>query len=125
VTAFLERHRFEKVGSDDLESALESETGLDLAPYFKTWIFGTALPRLRYSHHTVRVGAAHRTTIDVSAENVPGPIPLELAVTHQIGRAVLHVMLPPQGGRFSVDTPTEPRKVEINGDRGILASIGS
>jgi hypothetical protein len=125
VTTFLERNRFEKVGSGDLQAALESESGLDLAPYFKLWIFGTALPRLRYSHHTARVGAQYRTTVEVSAENVPGPIPLELAVTHQIGRAVLHVMLPPQGGRFSVDTPSEPRKVEINGDRGVLAWIGS
>jgi hypothetical protein len=125
VTTFLELHRFGKVGTDDLQSALERETGLDLAPYFRQWIFGTALPRLRYSHRTARAGEAHRTTIEVNAENVPGPIPLELAVTHQIGRAVLHVVLPPQGGRFSVDTPTEPRKVEINADRGVLAWTGS
>jgi peptidase M1-like protein len=125
MTKFLESHRFEKVGTDDLQSALEAESGLDLAPYFRQWIFGTALPRLRYSYKTARAGATLRTTIEVSAENVPGPIPLELGVTHQIGRAVLHVMLPPQGGRYSVDTPTEPRKVEINADRGVLASTGS
>jgi hypothetical protein len=83
------------------------------------------LPRLRYTHRSTKNGGEQKTEIDVRGENLPGPVPLELAVTHQTGRSTLRVTLPAEGGRFSVTTPTAARKVEINADRGLLAIVGS
>jgi len=120
LLAFQSEHRFAKAGTDDLRMAFESVSGRDLSAYFRLWIFGTALPRLRYSHQTTPTGSEQRTAIDVSAENLPGPVPLELAVIYERGRAAVRVTLPPEGGRFSVETPTRPRKVEVNADRGLL-----
>jgi hypothetical protein len=58
----------------------------------------------------------------VNPSNLPGPVPLELTVTHDGGRKSMRVTLLPTGGTFSIDTPAPPRKVEINADRGLLAS---
>ena len=125
ITTFQEAHRFAKAGTDDLRMALEEASGLDLSAYFRQWVFGTELPRLRFTHHTTVVGAEHRTEIDVRGDNLPGPLPLELTVLHRTGRATLHVTLPAEGARFSITTPTAPRKVEINTDRELLAAVGS
>ena len=109
----------------ELRAALEAATGNDLAAYFREWIFGTTLPRLEFTHRAETVGNEHRTAIDVSASNLPGPVPLELMVTHDGGRKRLRVTLQPAGGTFSIDTPAPPRKVEINADRGLLAASKS
>ncbi len=125
VVSFQETHRYGKAGTDDLREALEAASGLDLSAYFRQWVFGTALPRLRYTHQSTRVGKEQRTDIDVRGENIPGPLPLELAVTDETGRSAVRVTLPVEGSRFTVTTPTPPRKVEINADRGLLAIVGS
>jgi hypothetical protein len=33
------------------------------------------------------------------------------------------VTLPKQGGTFSIETPTRPRRVELNRDRGLLVRV--
>jgi len=44
-------------------------------------------------------------------------------VTHGAGEDTFEVILDPAGGRFTLETPTRPRKVEINDDRGLLANV--
>jgi aminopeptidase N len=122
ITAFQESHRYAKAGTDDLRAALEAATGSDLSAYFREWIFGTTLPSLQFTHRAQVIGEAHRTAIEVNPSNLPGPVPLELTVTHDGGRKSVRVTLLPTGGTFSIDTPAPPRKVEINADRGLLAS---
>jgi aminopeptidase N len=125
LVSFQETHRYGKAGTDDLRAALEDASGLDLSAYFRQWVFGTALPRLRYTHHSTKAGTEERTEIDVRGENIPGPLPLELSVVHRTGRSAVRVTLPVEGSRFTVTTPTPARKVEINADRGLLATVGS
>ncbi|MFI5184376.1 MAG: M1 family aminopeptidase [Vicinamibacteria bacterium] len=125
LVSFQESHRFGKAGTDDLRGALENASGLDLSPYFKQWVFETKLPRLRFTRHSTRTSSEHSTDIEVHGENLPGPLPLELAVIHESGRSAVRVTLPPEGKRFTVITPSAPRRVEINGDRGLLATVGS
>ena len=55
--------------------------------------------------------------------NLPGPVPLQVAVTTEGGREEQTVSLAAEGGRFTVTTPRLPRKVEINGDRALLARV--
>jgi aminopeptidase N len=120
LTAIQEKRRYGKAGTDDLREALEAASGRDLKAYFKEWVYGTTLPRLRFSHKTTGSGAEHSTEIEVHAENLPGPVPLELTVVHRSGRQSLRVELPPEGGRWTVATPDSVRRVEVNADRGLL-----
>ena len=56
------------------------------------------------------------------AEGLPGPVPLLIALgTEGDGRRE-RVQLPPEGGSWTFETTVRPR-VELNGDRGLLARI--
>jgi hypothetical protein len=120
---FQRRFRFSRVGTDDLREALEAAAGLELRPYFDQWIDGTLIPTLRFDHSTASLPDGYRTSVSVQAEHLPGPLPLEVSVQHREGRATRRVTLPKQGGTFSIETPTRPRRVELNRDRGLLVRV--
>lgn len=123
VRRFLAERRFSKAGTDDLREALEAASEKDLSPYFETWVYGTALPVLRYASRTESSAAGYRTVVEVRPRDLPGTVPLQITVTTPEGREEQTVSLPPEGGRFAIVTRRAPRKVEINGDRTLLARV--
>ena len=123
VRSFLETHRYGKAGTDDLREALEEASGMDLSPYFREWIYGTTLPLLRFTSRSERGERGYRTTVEVSPQSLPGPVPLEISVVYQGGTAVETVKLPPEDTTFTIETPGAPRKVELNRRRALLASV--
>jgi hypothetical protein len=122
--AFLERHRYAKAGAEDLRAALEDASGRDLRPYFERWIYDTGLPAIAWSASTARpAGGGFRTTFDVRPQGLPGPLPLQLAVATGGGREARVVLVEPTGGSWTIDTRSEPRRLAVNEDRGLLARI--
>jgi hypothetical protein len=118
---FLESHRFAKAGTEDLRAALEKASGRDLRPYFERWIYGTGLPTLVWAEHTESTPEGHRTTVEVRPRDLPGPFPIEIAVTTHAGREAHRVVLEPGGGAWTFETADSPRRIEVNDDRGLLA----
>ena len=123
LTAFQGDHRFGKAGSEDLRAALEKASGLGLEPYFREWVYGTALPELRVSRRTTPDAGSFATAVTIAARNLPGPVPLEIEVVHSGGREGMRVTLPPEGGTYTIATKSQPRRVEVNAGGGILASV--
>jgi len=124
LRSLLADHRFGKVGTDDFREALEAASGKSLAPYFEAWVYGTAVPALHLVRWSEVAGPeSHGAVVEVKAEGLPGPVPLELAVTHDGGRKTERVTLQPGGGAFMVETEGRPKKVEINADYGLLAAV--
>ncbi|HET7291219.1 MAG TPA: M1 family aminopeptidase [Vicinamibacteria bacterium] len=120
---FQQRFRYGKAGTDDLREALEAASGTSLEAYFQQWVHGTTIPALRFEHRQEKATSGYTTAVDVKARDLPGPLPLELAVFHAGGRARRTVLLPAEGGSFSIDSRERPIRVEINGDRGLLAQV--
>jgi hypothetical protein len=116
-------NRFRKIGTDDVRAALEAASGLDLRPYFAEWLYGTSLPELRLATRSRPGAAGYRTEITVHGRGLPGPVPLEVAISHVAGTDVKTVRLEPGGGSWTVDTPGPPRRVDLNGGRGLLARV--
>ena len=116
-------HRFGKIGSDDVRAALETASGLDLRAYFAEWVYGTRVPELRLASRSRPAAEGYRTEITVHGSDLPGPVPLEVAVAHTSGTSVRTVQLDPEGGTWTVDTPGAPRRVDVNGSRGLLARV--
>jgi hypothetical protein len=123
LTSFQEKHRFGKAGTNDLRQALEQASGRDLTAYFRDWVYGTELPRLRWSRRTEPGPDGYRTVVEIRAEALPGPVPLDVTLTGPDAAKTFTVTLDPAGGRFTLETPTRPRKVELNETRGLLADV--
>jgi hypothetical protein len=114
-------HRFSKAGTSELREALENASGRDLKAYFESWVYGTDLPTLSLSHRQETVGERFRTTVTVSARELPGPVPLTVTLRHLGGTESRTETLAVDGGRWEYVTPFPPRKVEINEDQRLLA----
>jgi hypothetical protein len=123
LTDVQQRFRFAKAGTEDVREALQKASGKDLAPYFQEWVYGTSLPELEYREHVQSSSGTFRTSVEVRARHLPGPVPLALSVPYPGGRAVRTVVVPPEGGTFVVETPKRPGGVDVNADRGLLARI--
>jgi aminopeptidase N len=123
LVQFQAEHRFSKAGSDDLREALQAASGKELEAYFHDWVYGTRLPSLHVSSRSAKAPSGFETVVDVRAQHLPGPVPVEVSVDYPGGRAARKVLLAPEGGRFTIETPGMPGKVEVNSDRGLLATI--
>jgi hypothetical protein len=123
LITFQAEHRFGKAGTEHLEDALERASGRDLSAYFQEWVYGTRLPQLRLAHRTEPGSSGFRTLVEVGATDLPGTVPLEIAVVHDAGRETRTVTLEPGGGHFTLETAARPRKVEVNADRDLLVTV--
>ena len=115
-----ETHRFGKIGTLDVQAALEAASGRTLGPYFQEWVYGTLLPHFEVARKTGGSGVV----IDVRARDLPGPVPLLLSVVHAGGRTSRTVTVEPSGGQFAFDARGPVTRVEVNEDRGLLATVG-
>jgi aminopeptidase N len=123
LTDFQQHFRFLKAGTPDLRRALEEASGLDLAPYFEAWIYGTAVSSLSLAARPQTSGAGYRTALDIKARQLPGRIPVGVTLEGDGGRDTRVVNVPPEGGHWDIDTAFLPRKVRLNDDAGLLARI--
>ncbi len=52
VRRFYRESRFKKASTEDLRAALEAESGRNLERFFGEWVYGSTLPRLKFSYRT-------------------------------------------------------------------------
>jgi hypothetical protein len=75
---FYAEHRFQKTGTDALREALTAETGRDFGRFFEQWIYGAALPAIRWTTKTEGQGAEQVLVLRIEQQ---GGEPFEFAVT--------------------------------------------
>jgi hypothetical protein len=119
--SFLEEHRYAQATTEQLRAALEEAGGRDLEPYFERWIYGTGLPRLRWTSNTQKTSDGYETTVRVQPEDLPGPLPLEVSLETGGERTVRRVVLEPAGSTWKILTPDRVHDVRIDESREILA----
>jgi Peptidase family M1 domain len=123
LTSFQASYRYKKAGTEELREALESASGMDLKPYVREWVRGTAVAELRLTYRTDPSGSAFRTTVRVEATGLPGPVPLLVSLMSLRGRTEHQVMLGREGGVFTLESADRVDRVEINTDRALLARV--
>jgi aminopeptidase N len=123
VNGLQEKYRFRKIGTRQVQEALQAASGRALGPYFQEWVYGTRLPRVELGRK-VETPGGNRAVVDVRARDLPGPVPLLLTVVHAGGRTSRTVTLEPGGGQFEFEAKGSVSRVEINEDRGLLATAG-
>jgi hypothetical protein len=118
---FLEEHRYGQANTEDLRAALEAAGGGDLEPYFERWIYGTGLPRMRWTSDTQKTPHGYETTVQVQPEDLPGPLPLEVSLETGGDRTIRRVVLEPAGSTWRIRTPDRVHDVRIDESHEILA----
>jgi aminopeptidase N len=117
---FYRDSRFRKVGTDDLQAAMERESGKPLDRFFQQWIYGATIPRVKVAYRLEgpevvlrieQVGEVFDLPVTVSLQYVDRkPVDVLVPVTEQVveRRVLLAGVL---------------RGVEISKDDGMLAEI--
>ena len=80
--------RFKKAGTEDVKAAFELEAGRDLDMFFDRWIYGSSLPRLKFSY-TTEPGA-----VVVRIEQMGERFELPVGVTVKHATSSTDVMIP-------------------------------
>ena len=118
---FYADRRYQKAGTEDLERALEAESGRVLDRFFERWIYGTDLPRIRYS---TTVGNGVVNVRFEQAADLVFDVPVTVTVTYANGRT-MDVVVPVTESvvERSIATTDLVRQVQVNRDSAAIAEF--
>jgi hypothetical protein len=88
VRRFYATWRFKKAGTEDVKAAFEIESSRDLDAYFEKWIYGSSLPRVKFSYTT------EADAVNVRFEQVGERFEVPVTVTLKYATATFDVMVP-------------------------------
>jgi hypothetical protein len=116
---FYFEQKFEKAGTDDLQRAFEAETGLPLTRFFERWIYGSALPHLRYG---TTIGEREVTVRFEQLGTLVFDLPVTVTLTYADGRSA-DVVVPITEKEVLHKIPVEGsvRSVQVNRDFAAIA----
>ncbi len=112
--------RFRKVGTDDLQAAMERESGKPLERFFQQWIYGATIPRVKVAY---RIEGAE---VVLRVEQIGEVFDLPVTVSLQYAdRKPVEVLMPvtEQVVERRIALVGVLRGVEISKDDGMLAEI--
>ena len=118
---FYTEEKFQKAGTGDLRRVLEAESGRSLETFFDQWIYGAAVPRIRYTT------AGDPGGVTVTFEQVGEPV-FELPVTVRLAYADGHaqqVIVQVDKRHVEQRLPTDGlvKEVQINRDFAAIADF--
>jgi hypothetical protein len=117
---FYRESRFRKVGTDDLQLAMERESGKPLARFFEQWIYGSSIPRVKVSYRIDGTDVVLRVEQLGEVFDVPVTVTLQYA-----DRKAVDVLIPVTEQAVERRLPLAGvlRGVEISKDDGMVAEI--
>jgi hypothetical protein len=90
---FYSMWRFKKAGTEDVKAAFELEANRDLDAYFDRWIYGSSLPRLKFSYTTEpgavvvrfeQIGERFELPVTVTLKHAASSTDVTIPVTEQV-----------------------------------------
>jgi hypothetical protein len=118
---FYDDRRFQKAGTDDLERALEAESGRTLDRFFERWIYGTDIPRIAFKPI---IGDGQVTVRFTQPNDNVFDLPVTVTLTMADGKT-RDVIVPITDAEVEqvipVDTPV--RRVQVNLDSAAIAEF--
>ena len=118
---FYADRRYQKAGTEDLERALEAESGRVLDRFFERWIYGTDIPRVRYS---TSLGNGTVNVRFEQAADLVFDLPVTVTFTYANGRTTdVVVPLTEAVVERSIPTTDLVRQVQVNRDSAALAEF--
>ncbi len=120
VRDFYGNWEFKKAGTGDFQAAMEQASGRSLGRFFDAWIFGEAIPRVRFTHRVEK----DQVVVEFEQQGDAVDIPIIVTLTYASGETA-EVVVP------VVDKVTEHRiplkgplrSIAANSDNGALVNI--
>src|SRR6185436_1512828 len=124
VQRFYRESRFRKVGTEEFRAAMEAETGRSLERFFERWIYGSTLPRLKFSYRVDPAPAGHQAVIHVEQTGDVFDLPLTLTLQYADGREVrVSVPITDRVVDLPIALSGTLRGIEIDHDDGTLEEV--
>jgi hypothetical protein len=118
---FYADRRYQKAGTEDLERALEAESGHVLDRFFERWIYGTDIPRIRYS---TTIGNGTVNVRFEQAADLVFDVPVTVTLTYANGRTADFVIPVTEAVvERSIPTTDLVRQVQVNRDSAAIAEF--
>ena len=116
---FYTEQKFRKAGTDDLRLAFESESGRPLDRFFDYWIYGAAIPRLRY---TTSIAGGTATVRFEQVGEMLAELPVTVSLVYADGRTV-DAVVPVADTRVEAQFPADGvlKQIQINRDSAAIA----
>jgi hypothetical protein len=117
---FYAENRFQKAGTNDLQRAMESESGRDLGRFFRQWIFDVGLPRLRFS------SAVEGQELIVRIDQIGDvfDVPVTVTIQYADGRVAEEVVIVTEAQvQHRIAINGSVRNVEVNQDNATIGTI--
>jgi aminopeptidase N len=113
--------RYQKAGTEDFERAMEAESGRVLDRFFERWIYGSSIPRVKYS---TQIGDKQVVVRFEQTTDQVFDIPVTVTLTYSDGRTS-SIVVPVTDAQVERSIPAESsvRRVQINQDSAALAEF--
>jgi len=126
LRGFYETFKYRKACSDDLRRSMEEASGVALEPFFEQWIYGSAIPRLRFSSETREDDGGSGGIVTVRFEQAGQPFDLPVTVTLLFVSGDRQDVIVKVSGKLTEATiPFDQplAKILVNDDNAALAEI--
>jgi hypothetical protein len=116
--------RFKKAGTDDFRAAMETEATRPLDRFFERWIYGSTLPRLRFSYRTVPGENGQDVVLHLEQVGELFDVPVTVTLQYADKRSAdVTVAVADRVVEKRVALTGALRSAEIRTDDGMLAEI--
>lgn len=118
---FYTEQKFQKTGTADFRRAMEAESGRPLDRFFEQWIYGTAIPRLRYATTIADGGVTLRFE---QLGTLLFDVPVTVTIVYADGR-MQDVVVPVTERIVTATFPTTgvARQIQVNRDSAAVAEF--
>ncbi len=121
IRDYYARHMNGSASTSDFRAAMERSSGLDLAPYFRQWLYRGGVPRLEAQWEWDVVTKQVTVVLSQTQSGEPFQLPVEIGVV-VAGSAprVERVELTGRTGRFTFTSPLEPSSLVLDPEVKLL-----
>src|SRR4051812_4378169 len=120
VRAFYQQWKFRKAGTDDFRQVMERAAGRDLRRFFDTWVFGSAIPHIKFTSHLSATDAVVR--FEQQDDIVDVPITVTIAYESGAVESVV-VSLTDKATERTIPLKGRVRTIAANADNAALVEI--
>ena len=120
LRAFYQQWKFKKAGTDDFRKLMEQAAGRSLERFFNTWIFGSAIPHIKF---TSTISAADATVrFEQPGELVD--VPITVTITYESGTLESYVVkVTEKETERAIPLKGRVRSIAANADNAALVEI--